>query len=247
MANGIKLSENWRKYLLEFLMLFLAVFLGFLADNLRNRLAEKNRVKEYIELLVSDLESDKSKIQEAVLLNTLRKANLDTLSLLCYRFSDTTNEVNLFRYLGGVLKHPDLFTPSQRTISQLRNAGGFSLIRNAKAKDVILTYYLQGEKLKDQEQFYLDYQNKAVNATINIFNISFLRSVVQREESHDARDFNLTLIQKDKKTMTIFANKVLAFQGMVDYYTILLKAMDRQADLLINFLRKEYDLKSARK
>src|SRR6476660_6184589 len=45
-------KKKWGEYLLEFLMLFLAVFLGFVAENIREHIAEGNRAKEYALLMI---------------------------------------------------------------------------------------------------------------------------------------------------------------------------------------------------
>ena len=50
--------KNWTHYLWEFLMLFLAVFCGFLAENQREHLIEKQREKKFISRLLSDLSED---------------------------------------------------------------------------------------------------------------------------------------------------------------------------------------------
>src|SRR5664279_3130728 len=39
-------KKKWGEYLLEFLMLFLAVFLGFIAENVREHIIEKDRAKQ---------------------------------------------------------------------------------------------------------------------------------------------------------------------------------------------------------
>ena len=51
-------KKKWGEYLLEFFMLFLAVFLGFLAENYRESLVNKEKEKHYMENLVGDLRAD---------------------------------------------------------------------------------------------------------------------------------------------------------------------------------------------
>src|SRR3982750_4314445 len=45
-------KKKWGEYFLEFLMLFLAVTLGFIAENIREHIAEHNRAEEYAISLV---------------------------------------------------------------------------------------------------------------------------------------------------------------------------------------------------
>src|SRR5215831_6657695 len=50
--------KKFTHYLWEFLMLFLAVFCGFLAENFRERLVNKEKEKHYAESLYDDLKKD---------------------------------------------------------------------------------------------------------------------------------------------------------------------------------------------
>jgi hypothetical protein len=43
-------KKNWKEYLLEFFMLFFAVFLGFVAQNIREHIVEKDRAKQYAQI-----------------------------------------------------------------------------------------------------------------------------------------------------------------------------------------------------
>ena len=58
-------KKKWNEYLLEFLLLFLAVFLGFIAENVRERQADRRRAKEFARLLVGDLKADTSELDRA--------------------------------------------------------------------------------------------------------------------------------------------------------------------------------------
>src|SRR6202030_3863953 len=47
-------KKKWGEYLLEFIMLFLAVFLGFIAENVREHLSEKNKAYSLAKSLEND-------------------------------------------------------------------------------------------------------------------------------------------------------------------------------------------------
>src|SRR4051794_24731588 len=47
-----------RHYLFEFLMLFLAVFCGFLADNYRESLVNREKERHYLQNMIVDLKAD---------------------------------------------------------------------------------------------------------------------------------------------------------------------------------------------
>ena len=48
-------QKKWTHYLWEFLMLFLAVFCGFLAEYQLEHKIEKDRERQYVKALLSDL------------------------------------------------------------------------------------------------------------------------------------------------------------------------------------------------
>src|SRR5215831_17502525 len=50
--------KKFTHYIWEFLMLFLAVFCGFLAENLREGLINKEKAHHYMENMVADLKAD---------------------------------------------------------------------------------------------------------------------------------------------------------------------------------------------
>ena len=50
--------ETIAHYFFEFFLLFLAVYLGFLAENIRERLAEKKQEKVYMLNILEDLKAD---------------------------------------------------------------------------------------------------------------------------------------------------------------------------------------------
>src|SRR4051812_20361396 len=45
--------KPWKEYLLEGLMIFLAVTLGFIAENIREHITEKEKVKQSMESLIN--------------------------------------------------------------------------------------------------------------------------------------------------------------------------------------------------
>src|SRR6476660_794602 len=77
--------KKFTHYLWEFLMLFLAVFCGFLAENFREHTVEHQREKKFIRSLVSDLESDTSRLSVIVQVRNQRATGLDSFILLLNR------------------------------------------------------------------------------------------------------------------------------------------------------------------
>jgi hypothetical protein len=137
-------------------MLFLAVFCGFLAENFREHQVEKQRGQQYVRSLYDDLRNDTlffsyliRTYEEKVEVLSVRKDCYDSIKtgVRCDSCIEklTTNSTHF----------PDLaFT--DRTLQQLKNAGGLRLLPQADA-DSILQYdnllrsYQTTEKTSFQE------------------------------------------------------------------------------------------------
>src|SRR5664279_15638 len=52
--------KKWKEYFLEFLMIFLAVTLGFIAENIREHISDRNKEHEFIVSMIADLKKDNS-------------------------------------------------------------------------------------------------------------------------------------------------------------------------------------------
>ena len=242
----MKLLQDWKKYLIEFLMLFLAVFLGFIADSYRDKISEKSREKEYIKALVEDVKTDKVIISKVIQNNIARKSYLDELAKMCFNFnSDTTNMVKLYRHYPIVITRPDFFVPNELTMLQLKNAGGMRLIQSRKAIKAILKYDLQKTLLVNQQKYYESYHNKAIDVGLKIFNHQKLREMFDLYKTNDTlklTTLSYELIRTDKETLTQFGNEVDMYGGIVDYYKILLEKTNAEADSLILTLKREYKM-----
>ncbi|MEO8710909.1 MAG: hypothetical protein ABI405_02240, partial [Parafilimonas sp.] len=51
-------KKNFKEYFLEFLMIFLAVTMGFFAENIREKLSDHAKGKEYVISIKKDLAAD---------------------------------------------------------------------------------------------------------------------------------------------------------------------------------------------
>ena len=146
-------GHGWKHYLFEFLMLFIAVFCGFLAENWREHILEGKREKQYIKSFYEDLSADERDLQLNV--NFLRRQMTQADSLQKLMTGITTNQpANLvYMYLRGITRSTGgMVHPNDRTIVQLRNAGGMRLIKNKSVSDSMVGYYRTIETI----QFLID-------------------------------------------------------------------------------------------
>ena len=132
-------KKKWGEYLLEFLMLFLAVFLGFLAENLREHNMEKDRQKEYMVTMLEDLKSDTSLLKHTIKYWNRINNDIDSVAEAIKFPLANTDLQKAYRHINNALNYIS-FSYNQRTIAQLKNAGGFRLIRNKIVANKIIAY-----------------------------------------------------------------------------------------------------------
>lgn len=132
-------KKKWGEYLSEFLMLFLAVFLGFLAEYQLEHVIEKDREKEYMVTMLEDLKSDVSLLNYAVRYWDDINNDIDSVADAFQLPMTDTDLRKAYRHLNNALNYFS-FSYNQRTIAQLKSAGGFRLLRNKKVANKIISY-----------------------------------------------------------------------------------------------------------
>ncbi len=163
--------KKWTHYFWEFLMLFLAVFCGFLAENQREHYVEHQREKQYMITMLEDLNADMPLLDSTI--NDWNEVNksIDSVTDAISFPVDKADMHKVYRHINQALNIFS-FKYNDRTITQLKNSGGFRMIRNKKVANSIIAY----------DQFN---NNAIVNITkINIqfcLNAAVLRSKVFSE------------------------------------------------------------------
>lgn len=132
-------KKNWKQYFWEFLMLFLAVFCGFLAENFRELHVEHRREKEYMVTMLEDLKDDTSYLRQMKDEWDNVNRSLDTVIAALNAGNTNENLITAYRHLNNAFNFWG-FTNHDRTISQLKNSGGFRLIRKKTIANKIIAY-----------------------------------------------------------------------------------------------------------
>ncbi|MBL7723931.1 MAG: hypothetical protein JNK27_07265 [Chitinophagaceae bacterium] len=129
--------KKWTHYFWEFLMLFLAVFCGFLAEYQLEHKIERDRGKQYIRSFYEDMITDSSHFNELI---SKFQAKLSVLQNIapCYDSLLNGQSQKCFESIfRNSIDFPDMvFT--DRTIQQLKNAGGLRLLKAADADSILL-------------------------------------------------------------------------------------------------------------
>lgn len=235
-------GKTWKRYFIEFLMLFLAVTLGFVADNYGESISERSKEKEYILSMIEDVKEDQNHIAQVITTNTKRSGELDLLIKASFKGNFTTTEINqVYKYLFSLVRHPEFLTPTELTMQQLKNAGGMRLIKSKESINEIIRYDSKAKEIANQQMYYENYQNKAIDISTEIFNIQELILAI-RNHPDFGDDNEFSLINDDQTKLKEFGNSVAMFKGIIEYYVRLLEEMDTQGEVLIQTLKKAYKL-----
>ncbi len=138
-AHGGTRRKKFTHYLWEFLMLFLAVFCGFLAENFREHQVEHQRERQYMITMLEDLESDTSLLAECVAFWDNINNSIDSVTSAIQFPLSKTDFAKAYRHLSIALNYYG-FNYNERTIAQLKNSGGFRLIRQREVANKITLY-----------------------------------------------------------------------------------------------------------
>jgi len=234
--------KKWTHYFWEFLMLFLAVFCGFLAEYQLEHKIEKDREKQFITSLLSDVRDDVSNLDN--ILTTERRGilRLDTLMQLLNDPAQAKEKGDQLYYLARVGPRSNPFAINNRTFDQLKNAGGFRLIRKPEASNNIMQYYNQLSFIRLLEDNYNHEFDNYKKVAARILDPAVLRAN-ETGDGHIMRSTNNPSLRTyDPEMLKELAFHILQMNGSRRSKISLLENMKKSGEALIAFLKDKYHL-----
>jgi hypothetical protein len=225
-------------------MIFLAVTMGFIAENIREHITEKNRENEYIKSLTTDLNDDINNLDSIIVYEKTGTQQLDTLIRLLNHpvLAKQNGDEIYFVARQGPREFP--FPITSRTLDQLKGSGGFLLIRNVEASNQIIDYYNHFSPIKLLENNYDWEFSEYEHVAAQIFDPAILR----RQESNTGAimrsNDSPALLTYDNNLLKQLAFTVVQMGGSRRYRLGLLQAQKLQAERLKSYLQQEYHLKN---
>ena len=247
--------KKWTHYLWEFLMLFLAVFCGFLAELQLEHKIEKQREKQYMVTMLEDLKNDTAFLNSFVYEWNIVNSSVDSVSDALH--SGTTNKelIKTYRHLNNALNFWG-FAYHDRTVSQLKNSGGFRLIRDKDVANKIIKYdQFNNNAMKKIAEQYNFFYEVTVQLRNKVF-VQFITTEIFRRfeftppppEENKWIDslINSNKVPYNNENYTAllfeFKNALLAYRkdfSNMEYGNVNLKAM---ATELLQLIQKNYHL-----
>jgi hypothetical protein len=149
--------KQFKEYFFEFLMIFLAVTLGFFAENLRERITESDREKNFARELYIELKDDSTVINNKVLLRIDKEKEMDYLS--AYFLDSALNELPKYFYPAFAkdlyLINSYSFEPKDGILSQLRNSGAILSFKNIELQKLLgnLSVSINNIRYRNEQEY----------------------------------------------------------------------------------------------
>jgi hypothetical protein len=227
-------KKNFKEYFLEFLMIFLAVTMGFFAENIRERITDNAKEKEYMQSMLSDIRADTAAITKAIA--EWKDGNTDLDSIVQYLKVDPVNVTGFYNSLSKDFFHFDLFKYDNKTVEELKSSGNFRLIRNKSIENEIMSYDLDIKYILIQEQDVKELMitSKDIESKIADYaQINFL---------HFNKDSSYHLLNDNKQLIGEYYNKLLTFKKLANNHGYLFKQIKVKAQNLMHSIQSKYDL-----
>ncbi|HLY71148.1 MAG TPA: hypothetical protein VKR53_15550 [Puia sp.] len=243
--------KKFKEYFLEFLMIFLAVTLGFFAENIREYVSDKTKVKEYMKEITSNLKFDIIRCNKNQ--NVSGIAGLDSFRAelkIAIHGKLETNLLYYFNFLYGSRHNHAAFNTS--AIAELKNSGYLRLVKNKKIVYDLSDYY---ERKIVAANTNLPDNSNVLKSESEIFSLLNLDQYVTSYDNIDATtshpnfDFSkmlksdppFPLMDTDKKQLEKLYNDESQFEINIKRYNFWLMVCKNAASQLIADINKEYN------
>jgi hypothetical protein len=238
--------KKWKEYFWEFFMLFLAVFCGFLAEIQVEHYVEHQREKQYIISLVEDLKNDTADLKQDIIEWEEVLRSIDTLRSQIEMPVASRNTIRMYKSMCRI-NYNNTFLYHDRTVSQLKNAGNFRIIRKKGLAKAIIDYdAVVLTAIKDIENAFTNTTSNFVNVPqVKIFNSKYfhLSEFSGALDSAIAKHPNDILIKKDTEDILFELYNGLAFYKANTAIRVrYLKKTNERAIAIINDIKKEYKI-----
>ncbi|MBS1578566.1 MAG: hypothetical protein JST29_02855 [Bacteroidetes bacterium] len=147
-------KKSFKEYLLEGLMIFLAVTMGFIAENIRENIAENHKAQELAENLYQEVKSDSIVIQQKIdlrlkkekqmvyLRDFLRDSSLENLGSTFGKAAFWTYQV-----VSTIL-----FEPQDGILLQLKNSNNFKFYKNKELQNAVGKYSVAINRVRTRNE-----------------------------------------------------------------------------------------------
>ena len=229
-------KKNWKSYFWEFLMLFLAVFCGFLAEYQLEHMIERERGKQYIQSFVEDLKYDTAGLTA---MTKHYETKVEKLNIISSCYDSLISKQPCNSCLIDLLVNSQSFwqlNVSDRTLQQLKNAGGLRLLKKSDA-DSVTAYdnLIKGYKI-DETTAFQETQTSIRSITNELFNYSVFRDI--KASKNDTT--KILFVSSDKILINKYFNELARYSIYCNRYIKKQEEIKKSAAGLISYFTNKY-------
>lgn len=171
------------------------MFLGFIAENIREHSAEKNKEKEYIKSMVEDLETDSAFLELSI--NKLIPYHLmwldSTIHLLDMPDLKGRDRLIYQAFMIGTGWSYN-FHPTERTLSQLHSTG-YQLIRNKNTAESLSQLEEQYKQFNTQIASFVENLQNDLDMSAYVFADRVITDSISRTANQNFSNANSVVLQ----------------------------------------------------
>jgi len=227
--------KKWTHYFWEFIMLFLAVFCGFLAEYQLEHKIEKEKGRQYIRSFYEDLTTDTSTFNRLI---TAYENKLEAMKNRQACFIMLTRDINsescFWALLSNSTQFPDLIH-TDRTIQQLKNAGGLRLIKPVDADSILVYDNLIRQYQKSETTGYQEIQTEIRSTMYQLLDH-------QKLIEPGATQPVSFLYGNNRELLNRYFNQLWAYTEITKDQLTELREISKRAFSLIIYFKKKYHL-----
>lgn len=246
--------RNGKRYVFEFIMLFLAVFLGFLAENARENVAEKQHAIELAKSFYEELRSDS--ISAAVKVQgRVRKEQAIEYMIAFFKDSSLTSsskQLSVNFIWAITARTPTIFTPRTVVLEQLKSSGSLRYFKNKELQRLIGDLSVSIDYIKARQEYensiFQTYMEPIMTRHMDfdfqfkLFDQGIFDRLAEYEKSNEYIPFHLSQVEKLDRQATVNALGYYHTNGLKSTRLIPLKNYIEVNAATLYELRKEYSL-----
>ena len=233
-------GKRLKDYLQEGLMIFVAVVMGFLAENVREGIGNREKEGQYMRSYIKNLEQDSAMLQRNIFNNNHKIIYLDSLISFSRKdISTVPNRVAFYYFCIRTIGYYSEFSNNDATFLQLTNSGGLRLIKKDHVADSIAEYAARLKNIYGAEGLYAKATEAATMAAHEVLDFTVVYDSVYYKQDRPTGVF-IPLISEDKQKVKLLYNRISFERAATENYVNELKSLKPFLDGFIAYLREQY-------
>jgi hypothetical protein len=224
-------------------MIFLAVTLGFIAENLREHLAERSKEKQYVEGFIRNLKDDTASLHHVIEFDSRQSKGIDSMLMFSHaNMIIDSNRKSFYYYVINYCYGSSSFKSNDATLQQLKSTGDYRLIEKDHAVDSLTKYDRDIHDIYEQGDYYQVYFKEILSRLDELTDMtvigdtSFIKGGKMMNKSFPQ-------LRAENGKLTTFFNKLFVFKIITSSYVENdLKPQLENSKHLIEFLKSKYEI-----